>query len=113
MHEVGIMEEVLRTAREAAQAAGCRTIHRVVLRVGMFSSVVPEALEFAFEALREGTPAAEATLAIERVGGVSFCPGCRSEFEVSDPIFLCPRCGAACGELRRGAELEVFRVEAS
>ena len=39
------------------------------LRIGALSGVVPEALEFAFEALRPGTLAEKAELAIESVPG--------------------------------------------
>lgn len=113
MHEVGIIREVLQAAEAAAQSAGCRTIHRVVLRVGAFSSAVPEALEFAFDALRAGTPAAEASLEIERMAGAAFCDRCQQEFAADEAICACPRCGEISGDLRRGFELDLLRVEAS
>jgi hydrogenase nickel incorporation protein HypA/HybF len=73
MHEAGLIDEVLRTAALAAERAGCSRIRRIVLRVGRLSSAVPEALEFAFEALKPGTAAAGATLEIQRIEAAAFC----------------------------------------
>lgn len=112
MHEAGIVEELLRAAHQAARAEGCSRIHRIVIRVGVFSSAVPEALAFAFEALRPGTSAAGAVLDIEREAAASYCEACHKEFEVDDPVFLCPDCGRVCAELRRGFALDLVRIEA-
>lgn len=112
MHEAGIVQEMLATAERSAREAGCRTITRIVLRVGVFSSAVPEALEFAFQALRPGTLAAGAVLEIERVAASAWCPRCGREFAAEDVILLCPDCGQVSGELRRGFELDLLRLEA-
>lgn len=111
MHEAGIIQEVLRTAEQHARSAGGTVIRRIVLRVGVFSSAVPEALEFAFHALRLGTLAASAELEIEREPATSYCPDCQREFPVGDPIFECPVCGSIGSELRRGFALVLVRVE--
>lgn len=105
------MHEVLRTAEQHARSAGGVSIRRIVLRVGVFSSAVPEALEFAFEAMRAGTLAAGAELEIEREPATSYCPDCQREFPVQEPIFECPICGSICSELRRGFALVLVQVE--
>ena len=51
MHELSIMEGALALALEQARQAGARKLHVIRLRVGAMSGVVPEALQFAFEAL--------------------------------------------------------------
>jgi hydrogenase nickel incorporation protein HypA/HybF len=49
----------LELAAEKTRAAGATRIHRLKLRIGRLSGVVPEALQFAFDALKTGSPAAE------------------------------------------------------
>lgn len=112
MHEAGLVDELLRAATRAARDAGCLTIHRIVVRVGALSSAVPEALEFAFAALKAGTPATNATLEIERVPATAYCTRCQRDFTADDPFLVCPVCEEPATELRRGTELDLLRIEA-
>jgi hydrogenase nickel incorporation protein HypA/HybF len=113
MHEFSIMQSALELAAEKARAAGATRIHRVKLRIGRLSGVVPEALQFAFDALKTGSPAAEAELEIEAVPAVCWCPGCAAEFETADLTYRCPRCHQPSGDLRRGTEMELAALEIS
>lgn len=113
MHEYGIMQATLDTAARQARAAGATRIHTLRLRVGRLSGVVTDALEFAFDALRPGTLAADAKLEIETVPAVMWCASCRTEFESPEFLCDCPACGQVSGELRRGREMELVSVEIS
>lgn len=113
MHEFGIMEAALETAAQKTRAAGATQIHRLKLRVGKLSGVVPEALRFAFDALKAGSPAASAVLEIEEVPAVCWCADCAAEFEAADLNYECPRCHRPSGELRRGKEMELASLEIS
>ena len=107
------MQATLDTAIRQTRAAGAGRIHALRLRVGRLSGVVTEALEFAFEALRPGTPAADAQLEIETVPAVMWCASCRTEFESPEFLCECPACGGVSGELRHGRELELVSLEIS
>lgn len=98
-------------ADDAAKSAGTGRVVKLCLRVGSLSGVVPDALRFAFEALRENTLAAGATLEIATVPAVCWCAACQAEFECADFFVECPRCHNFSGELRRGRELEIAAVE--
>jgi hydrogenase nickel incorporation protein HypA/HybF len=114
MHEVGIMREVLAVAERTANDAGCVAIALIVVRVGAFSGVVPEALEFAFEALHGEHPmTVGARLEIRPAPGVAYCGFCQKEFAVSEPIFECPGCGRLSGRLVHGRELDLLSVVAT
>ena len=113
MHEFSIMQAALETAGEKTRAAGATQIHRLTLRVGALSGVVPEALRFAFDALKEKSGAATAILEIEEISAVGFCAGCATEFAVAEINYECPRCHRASGELRRGKEMELASLEIS
>lgn len=111
MHELSIMDEAVRMAVEAAESAGKQRVLVLRLRVGALSGVVPDALQFAFEAVCDGTIAQGALLDIENVPGAGWCPACREEFDCKDFFMECPRCHKMSGELRRGRELEIAAVE--
>ena len=113
MHEFSIMESALELAGKNTRDAGATQIHRLVLRVGKLSGVVPEALRFAFDALKPGSLAAAAELQIEEVPTVCWCADCAAEFEAADLKYECPRCHQPSGDLRRGKEMELASLEIS
>lgn len=111
MHELSIMESALSVALEQARRAGANRVHLIRLRIGALSGVVPEALEFAFEALVPGTLAAAAKLAVDRVPARFWCAACHKEFESDTMLAGCPECSTPSGELRSGRELEIASLE--
>ena len=109
------MESALALVRRHAAEQQAHRVDRVVLRIGTLAGVEPDALRFAFDVVSRGTVVEGAVLEIEPVPAVVFCPGCRREFAVDEGscIFTCPGCGDLCGEIRRGRELELSRIEMS
>lgn len=113
MHEVSLMEGALATVFELAQKNAGTKVLSVQMRVGALSGVVPEALEFAFEALTPGTPAEGARLEVERVPAVCYCNACLAEAELAELEFSCPRCQGTDIKLVRGREFELTGIEVS
>jgi hydrogenase nickel incorporation protein HypA/HybF len=111
MHELSIMQSALNVALAQARQAGATQVHEIRLRIGALSGVVPDALEFAFEALVPGTLAEHAKLAIERVPARFWCATCSWEFQSDDMFAECPDCHSLSGELRAGREMEVASLE--
>ncbi|HEY7581837.1 MAG TPA: hydrogenase maturation nickel metallochaperone HypA [Acetobacteraceae bacterium] len=66
MHELALTREIVAIV---CQAAAGRRVHTVTLEVGEWSCAAPEALEFCFQAVAQGTCAANARLDIRRTGG--------------------------------------------
>jgi len=111
MHELSIMDSALTVALEQAEKAGAKRVHVVRLRIGALSGVVPEALQFAFEALAPGTAAEGGQLAIENVPARFWCAACSREFQPDDMFAECPDCHEPSGDLRAGREMEVASLE--
>ena len=107
------MTDTLELAAQSARASGAARIHTVRLRVGEMSGVMPEALRFAFEVVRQGTMAAEATLDVETIPMKWWCLQCEQEFDGDPPWSECPKCGQVSGEARAGLELELASLEVS
>jgi hydrogenase nickel incorporation protein HypA/HybF len=113
MHELALMEQVRAIALEEAATHGASRIHRLRLRIGRWSGVEPEALRFAFEVVMRCGAGEGASLDLEVVPAVCFCPDCEQEFEPDDVIFACPRCGVLSRRILRGRELELAGLEVS
>jgi hydrogenase nickel incorporation protein HypA/HybF len=111
VHEISIMQGTLDLALHTAQQSGATQIQALRLRVGAMTGVVPEALQFAFEALREGTIAAAARLDIQTISASYWCPSCQTEFESRDWLQECPHCRRPGAELRHGLELELASID--
>ena len=105
------MDSALNLALDQAEKAGAVRVHVIRLRIGALSGVVPDALQFAFEALAPGTAAEGASLDIENVPARFWCGACASEFESRDFFAECPGCHRPSGDLRTGREMELASME--
>lgn len=115
MHEVGIMESAMSLVEQHAAGRTQGRVTRVVLRVGALAGVDLQALHFAFDVVSAGTVAEGADFEVEEVPVTAYCLGCEREFsgKGGDFVFECPDCGDFSGEVRRGRELELSRIELS
>lgn len=109
MHELSIAESILEIAAKEAANHRAAAVTAVKIRLGDFTGVVGEALEFAFEIARQGTVAARARLEIERVPLQTRCPAC-GEAGGADFCFVCQRCGTPL-EILAGREMQVESIE--
>jgi hydrogenase nickel incorporation protein HypA/HybF len=113
MHEVSLMQSALDVAIEHAQRQEATRIHTLTMRIGEIAGVVPEALEFAFDALTQGGMAQGARLVVEWVAVECFCDTCERTFHPEGIFYECPRCRQLSANIRHGRELEVISVEVS
>ncbi len=110
MHEMSLMEELLRIAEAEAQDRNAR-VEGIVLEVGRLAGVEVDALRFAFEALQAGTAAEGAVLEIDEPEGQGWCDACERTWPLEARYDPCPRCGAAPLALRAGRELRIKALD--
>lgn len=107
MHELAITQSVVDAV---AERFGDSRVLAVRLAIGKLSGVLPDAVRFCFDLVAEGTPVAGARLDIDEPSGRGACRRCGREFDIDQPILLCP-CGSADVELISGGELRISSVE--
>jgi hydrogenase nickel incorporation protein HypA/HybF len=78
MHEISIAESIVQIAEAKAREQNARSIQVIKLRLGTFTTIVPDALQFAFEICRQGTLSRDARLDIEIVPMVVRCVVCEA-----------------------------------
>ncbi len=77
MHELSIAHSIVEVTEQAAKNAGAAQVKTVYLRLGVLAGVVKSSLLFGWELATENTLLAGATLEIEELPVVIFCPGCQ------------------------------------
>lgn len=113
MHESSIAHSILEIVEEQCAEKGCSVVDALTVRLGKATGVMPESLQFAFEALKEPTRAKNAKMTIEIVPVGGHCAACDKDFDVPDVqyIFACPLCGSASFDITRGREMEISDME--
>lgn len=112
MHEIGIVNGILKTVIDTAREAGASRVVSVKLRIGDMCEVVPESLDFAWEVFREDDPlTGESELEVEDVHPRSRCLACGDEFDHDRFHLRCPACGSLQTRLLQGRELDIVSME--
>jgi hydrogenase nickel incorporation protein HypA/HybF len=111
MHEAGLMQNVLEMSIEQAKAHKAVRIAAINIKIGLLAGVVPDALEFAFEAMKQGTMAETARLNVEYAPVICWCRKCEKEFRPENFSSICPLCGQNDMEIRSGLEMNLVSVE--
>ena len=114
MHELSIALSMIDSVLEEAAKQGNVRVEVVHLRLGDFSGVDKESLEFSYGIACEGTPLAGSRLEIEPVPVSIYCSTCGSERVIlSLQQLCCPDCQTPSMDIRHGRELEVTALEVS
>ncbi|HTZ18253.1 MAG TPA: hydrogenase maturation nickel metallochaperone HypA [Dissulfurispiraceae bacterium] len=112
MHELSIAESLLEIALENCREKGFGRIGNIRVQIGKASGIMPDALLFGFDALKEGTIADQAVLEVEEVPVAGHCNSCDSEFTTEESYVLsCPHCGGLSYVLKTGRELLITEME--
>lgn len=112
MHEVSIADSLLSIAVRECKSSGFSKIGSIKVSIGNASGVMPEALLFAFDALKTGTIADKASLIIEKIPILGHCNLCNSDFIVNESFVLyCPHCKGTSFTLKCGRELNITELD--
>lgn len=105
MHELAVTESILEIALRHSGGQRVTDLHLVI---GELSTIIDESVQFYWEFVSEGTPAAGATLHFRRVPAQMTCQTCGHSYSPRHSL-PCPACG---GEDIRVAAGEEFFLEA-
>ena len=111
MHEMGITSGILASAIDAAEAEGATKINSVTVSIGDLTEIVPDSLQFAWEALTPGTMAEGGTLIVLSITPKARCLQCGNEFEHDKYNLLCTECESFLCEPIAGRELRIDSID--
>ncbi|MBM7096730.1 hydrogenase maturation nickel metallochaperone HypA [Bacillus sp. H-16] len=111
MHEMSLMEDLIRLVSDDAEQRGIRHISKITVIVGDLSNVLPDALELAFLFMRTRELAVvneETELEMVKEEARAVCRSCDYTFIPDYRIAFCPKCRLPRAIVVSG---ETFRVE--
>ena len=114
MHELSVVDSILKVVLKHAATNGVEKVVAVGLRIGELSDLVDEWVQHYFDFLSKDTIAAGAILKIERSPVVFRCEQCSGEFPVNvreTKKFVCPACGGGKVTLVSGREFYIKNIE--
>jgi hydrogenase nickel incorporation protein HypA/HybF len=112
MHEVSIAQSLLKIAIDNCKKENYKGIKEIKVKIGRASGIMPEALSFAFDAVKIGTIAEKASLIIDAIPVSGFCESCSSHFTAEEAFILsCPRCGDFSIRVETGHELHIYEMD--
>jgi len=114
VHEMGVVQEIHRISRVAADANGGGPLMSVTVAVGELSAIEPALLAFAWEAITAGGPDAGSRLEVDWRPARQLCGTCGevAERALGTWLRLCPRCDLPL-RIEGGDELDVLHVDVS
>ncbi len=111
MHEMAIAEGILDIALDYAKQNEAMRIGEIGLLIGEMSGVEPEALEFSFRMIAQGTMAEGANLKLKQIPLMGKCNLCGKEFHIRHYNFWCPECKDGVLAILSGREMQVEYLE--
>ena len=109
MHEVGVVKRILKRALREARDG--EAIARIEISLGELASYSPQALQFYFAGVAQGTPAAHAVLDVRTRETQLRCRDCGHTLPLTVGASTCPHCGGVliAADLR-DLQLEVVEL---
>lgn len=111
MHEMAIIQNVLRIVTEEGKKANSQKVLKICIRMGEYSDVVPQILREYFEIAAMDTIAEGAEIVLNRVPAVIRCRDCHWQGPVEHFHVVCKECGSTNITMVSGREFYVESIE--
>ncbi len=113
MHELGIVNYVVKQVEEVAKENDLTRIESVTLEFGEVSGIIPEYLLDYWDWYTKKFPLFEgAKLLYETIPAVTWCNACKKTYPTIQYGKTCPYCGSGETWLQQGREMNIKQIEA-
>lgn len=111
MHELSIAQDILAIIRQNVPHEELKNIQSVNVKIGEMAGVVPDSLEFCFQAIVSETEMKDAKLVIEKIPFVLECSSCGKTSTNEFGIRICSHCSSPDTNVISGLEMQVVDIE--
>lgn len=112
MHEMSIVQDMLRLALDQAAEHHAKRITAFHIEISALVDESEDSLRFYFETLTPGTPAEGARVEIVRAPAPCKCVDCGNEFKIENVLDLtCPKCGSQQAHLLPQEEFRLVSID--
>lgn len=112
MHELGLMDAVIRTVGRIIKEENLTTVRKIVLEIGELSGVVPHFITDCYKAVVADTEYENTELVLEIVPGIARCNDCQISFRIDIEELCCPTCRGKNLTPIEGKDLTIKEIEA-
>jgi len=112
MHELGLMDAVIRTVGRIIKEENLTHVQKIVLEIGELSGTVPRFITDCYEAVVADTEYQDTELVLEIVPGIARCNDCQIEFRIDVEKLCCPVCFGKNLTPIEGKDLTIKEIEA-
>jgi hydrogenase nickel incorporation protein HypA/HybF len=111
MHEMSIAQSIVEIVTETLREHHGAIVQEVGVDIGELVAVVPDSLEFCYNAIIEDTLLAGSELKINILPLMGICKSCKKKIHIENMMFVCSRCGGSSIEIYQGEELKISYLE--
>ena len=111
MHELSVIRNILDIVDDTVKENGLKNVSKVRLLIGKMRQIVPEVMQFAFEAATKETLLEKSELEIEFQSIIMKCNKCSNEFKVHQNQYFCDKCQCTDLSIIQGQELIIKSIE--
>ena len=111
MHELSIAQEIISIAEQCYSSDENERVKSIKVKIGKLQNVLPDSLEFCFNALIQNSKMENAKMMIEHIPIKLECKSCADISEQEGFLFVCPKCGSSSINVISGNELTVSEIE--
>lgn len=110
MHELSVVENIVRTSEAYAKEQGAGEVKLLVIRIGSETGVHAKYVRMYYADVVKGTLLENAELKIEKIPAEAFCRSCGEVYDPAATHHLCPVCGSGRYDLLHGNELTIKEI---
>jgi hydrogenase nickel incorporation protein HypA/HybF len=111
MHELAVMESLLRIVVQHAENAGATAVTDLHIVMGELSSIVDDSVQFYWDIISQNTIAENARLHFRRIPAEFVCLDCDNRYRPEGDNFVCPVCGSVRVKLAAGDEFYLEAID--
>ncbi len=111
MHELSVAESIWNVLQDEIKKLGDVKLISVKIVIGELSGVVPDALDFYLNLLKDDMGQPDTTFIYKYVPVKFQCQQCGHTFTVDKPLFACPKCGSSDVKIISGNEFYIDEIE--
>ncbi|MGB9720538.1 MAG: hydrogenase maturation nickel metallochaperone HypA [bacterium] len=111
MHEYSVTKSLVDLCNQEAEKHKINRVKLIKLRLGKFTGFSPDAINFYFDYLKNGTRCENAKIDFFEIPIRIKCADCNLEEDIEEPVFICPNCGKTSIEILTGREFYVESIE--
>jgi hydrogenase nickel incorporation protein HypA/HybF len=111
VHELSVAQNIVDIIRQSVPNDELGAVRIVRLKLGTFSGVVADSLDFCFSVISSQTPLSKTHLEFEQVPFTVKCNSCQNSFSNEVGYVVCPECGSTETTVLCGRELQITEIE--